>query len=238
VRTFGGLSIEVDERQLEIGKKIPKQPLNLLKLLAVHRTQTLSSEEIGLALWPDIPAANHPSTLKTTLSRLRKLVGRDSIVQQEGRLRLNSESVWTDSASVEILMHQQVDGLDAAQLKSLWRRLKSVYRGMLLPEDDHYWVLAARERMHVGFTRLVNRIVDRALALDEHDMALDVCLYGLDVDPLAEGFYRGLMQAHVALGQHGEAVRVYRRCQQILNSRLAIEPAPETKAIYTLLADR
>jgi LuxR family transcriptional regulator, maltose regulon positive regulatory protein len=55
---------------------------------------------------------------------------------------------------------------------------------------------------------------------------------GLDIDPLAETFYQGLMHAYQQLGCRAEAVEAYQRCRRMLSLLLGIKPGNATEAIY------
>ena len=51
-----------------------------------------------------------------------------------------------------------------------------------------------------------------------------------DIDPAAETLYLRLITCHRALGQHAEALAVYRRCRQIL-ATLGVAPSREIEAL-------
>ena len=65
--------------------------------------------------------------------------------------------------------------------------------------------------------------------------AIAILEKGLEIDPLAEAFYSGLMQCHVALGQRAEAIGVYRRCQKMLAAGLGVAPGGKTVSLYQSL---
>jgi LuxR family transcriptional regulator, maltose regulon positive regulatory protein len=56
--------------------------------------------------------------------------------------------------------------------------------------------------------------------------------YGIELDSLNEGLYRGLMLCHHELGDHSEALRAYRRCRELLTRFLGIPPNAKTQALY------
>jgi len=60
---------------------------------------------------------------------------------------------------------------------------------------------------------------------------------GLEVDSLAEEFYRRLMLRHRACGRCAEAIEVYRRCRHTLSVVLGIEPSSATHALYRSLLE-
>ena len=62
--------------------------------------------------------------------------------------------------------------------------------------------------------------------------AIDVYRRGLEADNLAESFYRGLMRALAATGNHAEALTAFRRCRELLSIVLGLKPSVETDRLY------
>lgn len=67
--------------------------------------------------------------------------------------------------------------------------------------------------------------------------AADCYLRAIEVEPVAESFYRRLMNAYARLGRRPEALAVYQRCQQSLLTRQGVSPAPETQVFYQQLVN-
>ena len=55
---------------------------------------------------------------------------------------------------------------------------------------------------------------------------------GLDADNLAESFYRGLMRALAAGGNHAEALTAFRRCGELLSIVLGVKPSTAPDRLY------
>jgi DNA-binding SARP family transcriptional activator len=54
----------------------------------------------------------------------------------------------------------------------------------------------------------------------------------LAVDSLSEPLYQRLMIANLSVGQHAEAMQVFRRCRETLSIVLGIPPSSETQALF------
>jgi len=52
------------------------------------------------------------------------------------------------------------------------------------------------------------------------------------IEPFRETSYQLLMQAHAAVGNRAEALRVYERCRNLLSEELGVSPSPQTEAVY------
>jgi hypothetical protein len=61
---------------------------------------------------------------------------------------------------------------------------------------------------------------------------------GIELDPLNEGLYRGLMLCHQELGDHSDALHAYRRCRELLTRLLGVPPNAKTQALYHSVRER
>jgi two-component SAPR family response regulator len=83
--------------------------------------------------------------------------------------------------------------------------------------------------------RLLRAIRDAAQACEHArrwEDAANLYRFGLELDELNEGLYRGLMLCHQQLGDHSEALQAYRRCRELLTRFLGIPPNSKTQALY------
>jgi DNA-binding SARP family transcriptional activator len=72
-------------------------------------------------------------------------------------------------------------------------------------------------------------------AQQEWRRASELYQRAIELDPLAESFYRRQMVCLHALGLRAEAIEVYRRCRQTLSVTLGVAPTMETENVYRLL---
>jgi two-component SAPR family response regulator len=162
----------------------------------------------------------------------------DLITLAEGRLSLDATRCWVDVwafeetvARIDQLAHDAM-GCDGAEMADLVAELLRLYRGHFLEnEAQDAWAAAARDRLKAKFIRAVTTA---GLQLEEQGQ-WDQCaaLYGraLELDNLAEGLHRRLMITYRELGEPAEALKVYRRCRDMLSIVLGVAPGPETEAI-------
>jgi DNA-binding SARP family transcriptional activator len=177
--------------------------------------------------------------LATTLHRLRKLLGEEAIERQEGRLTLNPKLAWVDLWVFE----RQMTALESAcrerqhaDVARLSDRMLNLYRGgFLAGETDASWALAMRERLRGKCLRLIETTAGCLTRAQHHELALACYQKAIEMDPLAEGFYQGLMRCYHVLGRRAEALTTYRRCQEILDRHLGVVPSPQTEALYQQL---
>ena len=109
----------------------------------------------------------------------------------------------------------------------------ALYQGPFLGKHaDLNWALPLRERLRSKFLQHLVQRGKNLFEAKEFEAAVVVLEKGLNVDPLAEEFYRNLMLCYQALGRRAEAIGVYQRCQKTLRAVLGVSPAPETVALY------
>jgi DNA-binding SARP family transcriptional activator len=229
IYTLGRFSVLADGKPLQSAGRAQRKPLELLMALVALGGRDVSESQLTEALWPDAEGSAAHEVCAVNLHRLRKLLGYDRAISLQGnRFSLDPGCVWVDVWAFE-------RGL-AAQSESAPEKSLALYRGPFLGKDaDFSWALPLRERLRTKFTRYLSRWGASLLKEKEFDLAITILERGLNVDPLAEEFYRNLMLCYQGLSRRAEAIGVYQRCQKTLGTALGVSPAPETIALYQTL---
>jgi len=199
----------------------------------------LERDAIGLVFWPDLSTRRMRDSFHTTLYRMRRAVGADVIVVEDGRYRVGDVDCWLDVEQFE-------DSVERARLlppgdwqtENLWRRAVSLYQGDFLPEVERVWCVARREalrEMHIEALLGVGRCQEARQAFDE---AIAWYRRALEVDGLREDVHRRIMQCYDRAGRRAEALAQYGRCQEILMQEMGLEPARETRQLYERILGR
>jgi len=115
-----------------------------------------------------------------------------------------------------------------------------IYKGHFLPADAEYsWAISCHERLRSKFLRLIIMSGECLKQAEQWEKAVEHYQRALEVDNLAEEFYRHLLVCYKVLGRKAEAEKLYNRCCKTLSIVLGIEPSSETKAIYkSLISDK
>lgn len=242
VRVLGSFEVAIHGEPLRSEGKVQRKPLELLRFVATHHPVAVPMDGAMKALWPDADRRAAKAALDVAVHRLRKLLEEsDLLVVADGALSLDPCRAWVDAGAIEQWADEAVRRLDrhaGAAAAALATRLVMSYRGPLLgAERGPAWAVARREMLHSRFVDLaagLGRFHERA---GDFDAARTVYEHAVAVEPLAEGFYRGLMRCHGAAGETAEVMRSFRRCREVLSIILGIAPASETLSLLVRLCE-
>ena len=237
IYTLGRFELVIDGKPFKSPKKTQKKPLEMLKVLASFgESQAVSKVQLRDILWPDADGDKAQRSFDTTLHRLRQLLGHDkAIILQDGRLSLDLRYCWVDSMAFERMLKEAEDYAKNEDKKSATQLLEKVvalYKGPFLGgEADEPWAISYNERLRSKFLRAIERLGNYLEGEGDLNRAVDCYQKAIEVDDVAEMFYRRLMICLKKLGRRPAVISTYKRCKKTLSANLGLEPSPETKAI-------
>jgi LuxR family transcriptional regulator, maltose regulon positive regulatory protein len=233
IHALGRFVVVVDNEPLTFSGKAPKRPLELLQGLIAFSGRRVSEGALAMALWPQ--AGDPLQALATTLHRLRKLIGEETIDRQDGHLSLNTRRVWIDVWAVEQAL---VAVGTACRLKDLdmigkaTENLTALYEGdFLAGESAAPWAVPLRDRLR---SRLVQQLDSAASVMMQAGNLSDACaLYhrALQCGPVAESLHYGLMRCYQDLGRSADALIAYDQCRSMLRDHLGVLPSARTEKL-------
>ncbi|HYA87785.1 MAG TPA: BTAD domain-containing putative transcriptional regulator [Nitrospirota bacterium] len=254
IYTLGRFEIMRDGKPIQFTGKVQKKPLEMLKVLIAFGAMDISEERIADALWPDVDGDTARLSFKTTLHRLRNVLGKEEFIQlKEGRISLERRTCWVDAWAFETMVEhaeaagreQAVGGRISARSKlnneryvNLLEKAISMYHGHYLGnESDKPWSISFKERLRNKFLSIVAMLGDYWNQQSSNpkaavNKAIECYQRGIEIDDVAEDFYQNLMLCYGKLGRKVEAAKVYKRCRDTLASSFGVEPSKETHAIY------
>lgn len=230
--TLGGFDIYAGHEPLRFGRKVPRKPLDLLKALIAFGGKGVAKSHLIEALWPEADGDAAMQAFKTTLHRLRRVVGAAALEHYDGRVSLNPAHCWVDCWDFERLLYQVENYPCSNAVTDTVKQAIHAYKGSFLHGVEEAWALGPRERLRGHFLRVLvghsRRLQDR----EQCEQAIDLLRHALEVDDLSEEYYRRLMQCYAKLGRPAEAITVYRRCRDTLGRVLGLRPGAEMEALY------
>ncbi len=210
------------------------KPRELLLYLLSH-PQGRSREQIGLAFWPDVSAAQVKNNFHVTLHHLRKTLGDGGWVRYEkGRYSVAAELVQFD---VEQFVEDAERGLralrddpeDAAALASLKRAVER-YAGPFLDETDAGdWHLEIRDRLARLFEESLLALAEALGVEGRHAEAATLLRRLIAADRAHEEGARLLMLSLTRDDRRTEALRVYEKLTESLRDEVGALPSTEMR---------
>ncbi|MDZ7832628.1 MAG: BTAD domain-containing putative transcriptional regulator [Desulfobacterales bacterium] len=238
IYTLGRFTIIKDGKQLTFSKKTQERPLTLLKTIISMGGREVSINGIADFLWPEADGDAAHGAFKTTLHRLRKLLGfHEAILATTGTLTLDPKYCWVDAwvfertlSEADAVWQSGEKDKDSAQAVELTRKALNLYKGMLFQSEDNQ-VFFLREHLHNRYLKAVNRLAAYWQSCGAYEKAVELYGAGLKVDELAESFYQGLMVCNYRLGREARALAAYNQCRKVLAAVYNLSPCQETEAL-------
>ena len=228
IYTLGRFSLLVDSQTVDAESR----PFELLKALLAFGGRDVHIDKLMDALWPEADGDQARSSFKTTLHRLRKsLQNLDILLLRNNRLSLNEQLVWVDTWAIGRLFEraqQDTGRLETAQAATLATRLMQYYRGHFLASEPASWAITQRENLRSRFVRHTANLA-QAIEREDNQTAIHCHQRLLEVDPVAEIAYQGLIRCYQAQGRHAEARASYEKCVEVLAATTGTPPSQATR---------
>ncbi len=210
--------------------------------LAANRIRPVTREQLVEALWPGEQPAAAEAALSALLSKLRRVVGGETLVgRSELQLVLPAEAlIDLDAAS------EAIHRAEAAVTRRDWVRawpaariaLHTSTRGFLVGIDGP-WVDEQRRLVHDLRVRSLEAVAATALGMGNHEL-LSAERSGrilTGIEPFRESGYRYLIEALAARGNIAEALRVYEQLRMLLREQLGVAPGRDMQSLHRRLLE-
>ena len=244
IYTLGRFGLVRDGKPVRFAGKAQEKPLALIKVLIALGGREVHEEQIADALWPEADGDKAYNSFKTTLWRLRKLIGFSDVIQvSDKKLTLDAKYCWTDVWAFErilrradTLWQEELSTNDMTEAVSLVQKALDFYKGpFLTAETNASWAISLRERLQNWFLRTVNRLCKLWQANGQHEKAIECFQRSLEVDDLAEDLYQQMMTCYSVMGRRADGLSLYERYKTTLHAKLGAEPSLETETLCKVL---
>ena len=245
IYALGRFEVFKDGELLRFEGKAQRKPIELAKMLIAFGGRDVTANRLIDLLWPSPSEGDSQKAFDITVHRLRRLLDCDEALQVTARsVSLNPQFVWVDVWALERRLAPLIPAVNTASpeiglLESEAFQILNLYRGHFLSgEVEEPWQLQLKNRLSGRFQRFVLRLGEHWESLQLWRRAAELYQRAIELDPLAETFYRRQMICLHAQGQRAEAIEVFRRCRQTLSVILGVQPTGETEAAYRELLAR
>lgn len=192
----------------------------LLAFLALRARPMLRLHVAG-TLWLDSPEDHAMASLRTALWRLHREAAPQLVETTPTHVGLE-RAVSVDLREIDELAHRVLRA-DRCTQDDL-ARLGAA--GELLPGWYDDWVLVEQERFRQLRLHALEAVAESYVASGLYGAAIEVGLAAVASDPVRESAHRVVIRAHLAEGNHREAIRQYQAFER-LAWRYGIRPSPE-----------
>jgi DNA-binding SARP family transcriptional activator len=208
---------------------VPRSGQRLLALLALH-ARSLERLWVAGTLWLDLPEERAGASLRSALWRLPRPGGTAMVDASATHLRLAGD-VAVDLAELAA----RAGSLERPDVPGDLDLAPSLLASDLLPDWYEDWVVLERERFRQLRLHALEALCQRLTRARRFGQAVQAGLAAVAGEPLRESAHRTLIQAHLAEGNPGEALRQYRLYRRLLADELAIEPSAAIRQLVAPL---
>jgi DNA-binding SARP family transcriptional activator len=229
ISVLGALTITGAKRSR---RGLRARALELIAYLALH-PRPVHRDELLEAFWPSADPRLTRPRLRQAVRDARRLLG--SAIAGE------HESYWLDRAGADVDVDDLERLLAAAKTaepedaEALLEGALGLFSGEPLAGSDYAWSEGAARRLRSTYVDLLEQVGRRRLEAGAASAALDAAERGLEIDALNESVWRLAMEAESALGLREAVAERYERLHALLNGRLGLEPAQETRHLHRRL---
>ncbi len=235
IELCGQLAVSVDGRRREA--ELPGRQGRLAVAFLALSPQAVTRERLIAALWGEDAPAGQSQALNVVLSKLRRALGPDVLVNAGERAVQLAPGAEIDLDAVQ----PALDAAFAARDRADWRAVVEAARGAealadagLLPGYEAPWLEDPRRRLEELGLQARELRGDAGLALGGAELAAAerAAQELVDRAPFRESGHLLLMRVREAQGNLAEALRVHERLRTLLRDELGVAPGPQVQAEF------
>jgi len=225
------------DRQAVPGLRAAKTQAMLYYVAVSQRPR--SRPELAAMFWPEVNERRANSSLRKSLSILRRAVGAHLEITRHTVAINPSSSIWLDVAQFDALLKpRRGEPLDVLHVQTA----VSLYQGDFLEGFAmadiplfEQWVTVERERLREILLNALQALAVWHVYQSQYNDSLKYLARLLALDPIREVGHRLRMIVLAMSGQSGAALAHFDTCRRIMSEKLGIDPSPETVALYELI---
>lgn len=200
--------------------------------LALQPGRAVPVERLVDLVWGDMPPRSAPLTLRSLVSRVRRALGHEAVVSEQGgmgyRLEVVAEAIDAERFATSLVAGEQAWGRgELEQAEVLLCRALGEWRGdPLVDLADTVAAMGERARLEEQRLEAIEARFDVALSLGRHRELVGELEAHVAEHPWSERLWGQLMVALYRAERQTDALRAFQRARAVLVEELALSPGP------------
>ena len=238
IQSFGKAQVHINNRLVSSSDWQTQTSRDMFFLFLAH-PEGLTKEQVGLYFWPDATPDELKLRFKNTLYRLRRAVGRQSVLLQDDYYQFNwSLDYEYDVESFTTAVDRAQKAQDPRDKINYLKVGVESYKGDYLSEIEEIWAITDRQRYYQMYLDVLMRLANMYMERKSYKTALRYCYQALTEDACLEDAHRLAMRIHAATGNRAAIVRQYERCRVALVKEINAPPSRQTRELYETLIQK
>jgi predicted ATPase/DNA-binding SARP family transcriptional activator len=233
ISLFGHPKIQIDGKIFDTDRR---KAIALLAYLVVSGKQQ-PREHLAALLWPDYNRDSAFAYLRRTLFEINNRLGKGWIKSDRHAAWFNFSAethsdvtVFESELAAARLSEDPVPHMEAAVAQYKGEFMDDFFVQDTEPFED--WLRQQREICRCEYAGALERLAAVYEQNGSWELALQHAKALVALDDLNETAHRAVMRVYAGMGDRSTACRQYEVCVQALKDGLAIEPQPETTALF------
>lgn len=238
IQSFGKAQVRLNGTLISNSDWQTQTARDMFFLFLAH-PEGLTKEQVGLYFWPDATPDELKLRFKNTLYRLRRAVGRQSILLQDDYYQFNwSLDYEYDVETFTMLNDQSQKSKDSRERINHLKTAVEHYKGEYLSEIEEIWAITDRQQYYQMYLDALMNLANMYMDRKAYKTALRYCYQALNEDACLESAHRLAMRIHAATGNRAAVARQYERCRLALNKEINAPPSEQTRELYETLIQK
>lgn len=193
IYTLGQFKVEINEHAKN-ETKAQRKPFAVLQALIALGGSEVKVDRIAEILWPDAEGDAAISAFTTTVSRLRKLIGEETIIVKGGRVSLDERRCWVDVRALESQLNKESNP-EHSSAREYAEKLLLLYRGPFLSDEEGEWARHMRNKLRMKFIRGLLQCVKILHSNNDREHSDLLLQRAIDIDASVEHLCREYIPA-------------------------------------------
>ncbi len=233
IRALGRGEVIINGRALNISDWRSQSARDLF-FFFLSQQNALTKEQIGQELLRDVDDEHVIKTrFKQDIYRLRKAVGRNTIVFEDENYRFNRDIDYEyDVEAFGSYLQRARRDDDSMERIGYYRRALSLYDGPYLSDVDDDWVLIERQRLQLSYLSALEDLARLYLETNQLVECLNTCKQVIAQDQYNEIACQLEMRVYAAQGDRATVTRKFNEYKAKVENDLGLPPSEETETVY------